>query len=306
MVPETNVRIASLSKMFTSVVVLQLAAEGVIDLDAPVATYLPELLPNGDTIMVRNLLNHTSGLYDYLEDWDFAILAYQEPERIWAPQELVEYATQFAPSFQPGSEGNWDYASTNYVALGMIVEQVTGNSLAQEMRRRIFEPLALEHTYFPPDEELPETIAHGYAGSDDQTAMAPSFAFATGNIVSTADDIRRFVQALLGGDLLPQESLAQMLTFVDGHGQYEMPALEYGYGIMRNRLADGAMPDGQPRPASTTTVLGHIGGIAGFRSAVWSSPEAGITIALGANQAAIDPNTIANRLFDTILTHQGR
>lgn len=145
--PATRMRIASISKVFTAVVVLQLVEEGALQLDAPIATWLPDLLPTGNIITVRQLLNHTSGLYDYLEDRTFRNQAYQHPERAWAPAELVAYAARFPASFAPGTPGQFDYSSTNYVILGMLVEQVTGHSLAQEMRQRIFDPLELTETY---------------------------------------------------------------------------------------------------------------------------------------------------------------
>ncbi|PLS78136.1 MAG: hypothetical protein CYG59_19780 [Chloroflexi bacterium] len=306
MEPHTNVRIASISKIFTAVVVLQLAEAGVIDLDAPLARYVPNLVPNDNVITVRNLLNHTSGLYDYLEDRNFQAQAYERPERVIPPTELVTYATRFAPAFPPASANNWDYSSTNFVLLGMVVEAATGNSLAQEMRQRIFAPLGLKQTYFPSDEQVPPTAARGYRGNIDQTDVAMSFAFATANVVSTADEVRRFAEALVNGKLLQPAMLEQMFTFVNGKGQYNMPALEYGLGIMRNQLPVGPGPNGAARPPAASTVVGHIGGFAGFRSAVWSTPGGEIIIALGVNQGATDPNLLATRVFDAILTHQGR
>lgn len=305
MEPTTNVRIASISKIFTAVVVLQLVEEGALALDAPVSTYLPALLRNGDAITIRYLLQHRTGLYDYLEDRNFVAQPYRSPQRLFEPRELVAYATQFPAAFAPGSAGNWDYSSTNFVILGLVVEQVTGNSLAQEMRQRIFEPLGLDQTYFAPDEAVPESAAGGYAQNVDQTNVAMSFAYATANIVSTAENVRRFVDGLVNGAVLQPETRAEMFTFVNGKGQYRMPELEYGLGLMRNRLPVGPGPNGE-RPAAASTVVGHIGGFGGFRSAVWSAPEGGITIALGVNQAATDPNILATRVFDAILTAQGR
>jgi peptidoglycan/LPS O-acetylase OafA/YrhL/CubicO group peptidase (beta-lactamase class C family) len=305
MEPTTNVRIASISKVFTAVVVLQLVEEGKIRLDQPIANWLPDLVPNGDRITVHNLLQHTSGLYDYLEDRNFVNRAYREPERTFTPRELVEYAVQFPPLFRPGAKGAWDYSSTNFVLLGMIVEEATGNPLAHEMRQRIFEPLDLKQTFFAPDEPIEAIQAHGYSGAVDQTRVAMSFAYATANIVSTPGDVRRFIQALLGGELMAPETLAMMLTFVNGKGQYKMPALAYGLGIMQNQLPVGPGLDGQLRLEQVRTAVGHIGGFGGFRSAVWSAPQSGITIALGVNQAATDPNILATKAFDAILTHQG-
>jgi D-alanyl-D-alanine carboxypeptidase len=306
MQPDTRVRIASISKVFTAVVILQLAQEGSIDLDAPLATWFPDLVPNADTITVRNLLNHTTGLYDYLEDRNFVNRAYRQPKRSWAPAELVEYATKYPAAFRPGAKGAWDYSSTNYVILGMIAEQVTGRSLAVEMRQRIFEPLGLTHTFFTPEEQIQGVRARGYSNAIDQTDAPMTLVFATANIFSTADDVRRFGEGLFNGRLLEPATLEMMETFVGGKGQYNMPALAYGLGVMRNRLPVGPGPDGQQRPAAVTTVMGHIGGYGGFRSALWFAPETGITFALGVNQAATDPNKLATRVFDAILTHQGR
>jgi D-alanyl-D-alanine carboxypeptidase len=148
--------------------------------------------------------------------------------------------------------------------------------------------------------------ARGYAAMDDLTDAPMSFAFGTANLVSTVDDIQRFARALFTGDVLQAETREIMLTFVNGKGQYNMPTLEYGLGVMRNQLAVGPGPDGQPRPAETRTVIGHTGGFAGFRSVVWWAPESGITIALGLNQSDTDPNILATAAFDAILTHQGR
>jgi CubicO group peptidase (beta-lactamase class C family) len=188
----------------------------------------------------------------------------------------------------------------------MIVEQATGAPLAEEMRRRIFEPLELEQTFFTPDEEIQGVMAHGYSNTIDQTNASMSFVFATASIVSTADDVRRFMHGLVEGRLLEPATLEMMYTFVNGKGQYNMPALEYGLGLMRNRLPVSPGPDGQPRPPTTTAVIGHIGGYGGFRSAVWHAPESGITIALGVNQAATDPNKLAAPVFDAVLAHLGK
>jgi CubicO group peptidase (beta-lactamase class C family)/peptidoglycan/LPS O-acetylase OafA/YrhL len=304
--PATRVRIASISKVFTAALILQLVEDGLIELDAPVATWFPDLLPNADKVTVRHLLSHTSGLYDYLEDRNFVNRAYRQPDRAWAPREMVDYAAGFPAAFRPGAKGAWDYSSTNYVILGMIAEQVTGNSLGQEMRRRIFEPLELKQTFFAPEEPVQGEQAHGYSNAIDQTNAPMSIVFATASIVSTTDDVRRFIEALFDGRVLAPETLDLMKSFVGGKGQYNMPNLEYGLGVMRNRLPVGAGPDGRPRPAEASRVMGHIGGFGGFRAAVWSAPESGITIALGINQAATDPNKLATRVFDAILTHLGR
>jgi D-alanyl-D-alanine carboxypeptidase len=296
MTPTTRLRVASISKVFTAVVVLQLVEEGKLDLDAPLATWFPEIVPKADRITVRMLLQHTSGLYDYLEDQKFVSQAYAAPERTWTPQELVAWAARNRASFAPGAPGRWDYSSTNYVLLGMIVERVTGTTLASEMRRRIFDPLELTSTYFPPQEVVEGPQARGYSTTRDQTNVSMSFAFATANLVSTPEDLQRFGQALFGRELLQPATMESMLQFVDGNGSYKMPELEYGLGVMRNRL-----PVGADLPPEASRVLGHIGGFGGFRSALWHAPASGITVALGVNQAATDPNILATKVFDAVL-----
>jgi D-alanyl-D-alanine carboxypeptidase len=188
----------------------------------------------------------------------------------------------------------------------MLVEKVTGRSLAQEVREQIFGPLNLDHTFFAPYEAPEGTVAQGYIGGSDQVVLSMTFVFATGNIVSTVDDLRRFADGLFGGRLLRSDSLAMMTTLIDTPGAFLMPELGYGLGVMGAHMNVGPGPDGRERPEEMGTVLGHIGGIAGFRSAVWWAPESGITIALSLNQADIDPNVPARDILDAVLTWQGR
>jgi D-alanyl-D-alanine carboxypeptidase len=301
MEPNTLVRIASVSKMFTAVVVLQLIEEGTIKLDAPIATWLPDVVPNADTITVRQLLQQTSGLYDYLEDRAFVGQTQREPSREWIPEELVAYATQFPTN----PAGRWDYSSTNYVILGMLVEQVTGQSLAQQMRQRIFEPLGMRQTFFLPQEPIQGTLAHGYTKGTDITGASMSFAFATANIATTAEELQRFGRALFRENLLRPETRDLMFQFVSGRGQYDMPKLEYGLGVMRNQLPINDEVAGQPRSPKAGLVLGHIGGYGGFRAALWYAPESNVVIALSLNQAQVDPNDLATHVLDTVLTRMG-
>jgi peptidoglycan/LPS O-acetylase OafA/YrhL/CubicO group peptidase (beta-lactamase class C family) len=301
MAPTTAVRIASVSKMFTAVVVLQLVEEGSISLDTPIGAWLPDSVPRADSITVRQLLQHTSGLYDYLEDRNFIAQTQREPDRIWQPQELVDYAT----GFPAGALGRWDYSSTNYVLLGMLVERVTGQPLAQQIRQRIFEPLDMHQAAFLPQEPVPETLAHGYTRGTDITNASMSFAFATANIAMTVGELQHFGRALFTEELLRAETRDVMWQFVSGRGQYDMPALEYGLGVMRNRLPIGPAPDDQPRAAQANLVLGHIGGYGGFRSALWYAPDSGVVIAVGLNQAHTDPNQLATAVLDRLLAEMG-
>ena len=306
MAPDTQIHIASITKMFTAVVVLQLAEEGRIDLNAPIGSYLPGIIRFEQSTSVRHLLSHTSGLYDYLEDAEFLAAAYQNPARTWNPRELVAMIDQFGVAFEPGTPASWMYASTNYVLLGILVEQVTGRPLAAEMRQRIFDPLGLTHTFFAPDEAPVGSLAHGSIGGSDRAGVSMTFVFGTANVISTVDDLRRFIEALFEGRLLRPESWAQMGTLVDTGGAYDMPELEYGLGLMSAQMNVGPRADGTARPDELTKVLGHIGGVAGFRAAAWRVPESGITITLALTQADVDPNLLARDALNAVLTWQGR
>jgi D-alanyl-D-alanine carboxypeptidase len=303
MAPDTPVRIASVSKMFTAVVALQLVQEGRLTLDEPIATWLPDSVPNGRRITVRQLLQHTTGLYDYLEDRDLIGDMQRNTRYVWEPQELVDYAARFPQR----AIGRWDYSSTNYVVLGMLAERVTGQSLAQLVRQRIFDPLAMRQAAFLPQEPVPDMLARGYSYENDLTSSSMSFAFATGNLAMTTSELERFGRALFSGDLLQAETREIMLgRFVSGRGQYDMPDLEYGLGVMRNRLPIGPAANGDERPAAANLVLGHIGGYGGFRSALLYAPESGMVIAIGLNQAQTDPNDLAAAILDRVLAGTGR
>jgi CubicO group peptidase (beta-lactamase class C family) len=192
------------------------------------------------------------------------------------------------------------------VILGMLVERVTGRALGDEMHARIFEPLGLADTYFAPQDDVPDGIAQGYIGASDRADVSMTFVFGTGNLVSTAADMRRFAEGLFGGRLLSPAALAEMERFSFTGGAYDMPELEYGLGLMRARLDVGPRADGVERSDELNVVEGHIGGIAGFRTALWRVSGTGVTIALGLNQADIDPNILARDTLAAILEWQGQ
>jgi len=301
--PDTPIRIASVSKMFTAVVVLQLVEEGRLTLDEPIATWLPDSVPSGGRITVRQLLQHTTGLYDYLEDRRLIGEMQRDTSYEWQPQDLVDYASRFPQR----AIGRWDYSSTNYVVLGMLVERVTGQPLAQQVRQRIFDPLDMRHAAFLPQEPIPDMLAHGYSYENDLTASSMSFAFATANLAMTTSDLERFGRALFSADLLRAETREIMLgRFVSGRGQYDMPDLEYGLGVMRNRLPIGPAATGEQRPDAANLVLGHIGGYGGFRSVLWYAQDSGVVIAIGLNQAQTDPNDLAAEVLDRVLVSVGQ
>jgi len=235
-----EVRIGSVTKTFTSVVVLQLVGEGKIRLDDPVETYLPGLLRgqgiDGRHITVRQLLQHTSGLPDYEDDVTDDILQ----RRYLSPRDTLAIALRHKADFAPGT--TWGYSNTNYLVAGMIVEKVTGQRLAKAFDTRIIKKIGLRHTYLPAPAEttLRGPHPHGYHkdGPDgplrDVTEIDPSSAWAAGAMVSTSSDLTRFFSELMKeGHLLSRPELQQMRTTVPTG----LPGYDYGLGIMRTQLS---------------------------------------------------------------------
>jgi D-alanyl-D-alanine carboxypeptidase len=134
-------RVASITKPFVATVVLQLAAQGRLRLDDPVERWRPGLIPGGKTTTLRQLLGHTSGLFDYDDDRAWVRKRIANPDREWSPRELVAIATSHAPLFAPGTK--WSYSNTNYVVLGLVVEAATARTLGRELQERIFSRLRL-------------------------------------------------------------------------------------------------------------------------------------------------------------------
>jgi D-alanyl-D-alanine carboxypeptidase len=180
--------------------------------------------PHGDAISVRELLQHTSGLFDYAADPATFQPFATDPGYTWQPRDLVAIANMHAPNFAPGT--SWGYSNTNYVLLGLIVETATGNPVGQELEQFIFRPLHLWATSFDTDGRFSDRssgrrsarFAHGYstiAGSTfDASVLNPSWGYAAGAVTSTADDLAAFYSALLRGKVIDTQGLKAMTTTV--------------------------------------------------------------------------------------------
>jgi D-alanyl-D-alanine carboxypeptidase len=242
-------RVGSITKTFVATVVLQLVAERKLGLEDTVARWLPGVVPDGERITVRQLLNHTSGLFAFGGDRDFVTQASRHPLRVWTPREIVAIATGHPPTFAPGA--GWSYSDTNYYVLGLIVETATGRSLAGELRRRILAPLRLRATSLPTQPGIAERHAHGYflRPLQDVTVGSPSVQWAAGALVSTAGDLARFFRALLGGRLVRPDLLRLMETTVAA--RQLGPGNAYGLGLQR-----------VPEPCGA--FWGHAGGSPGY------------------------------------------
>jgi len=263
--PDGYFRIGSTTKVYTAVMVLQLAQEHRIGLDQPVQRYLPGLLPaDYPPVPVYTLLDHTSGLpsVDIPGLYDPRWILDHRFEH-WSPRQVVDTAVRHPIDFRPGTAQK--YTNTAYVTAGMIVERVTGRSYARNLRDRITGPLNLCHTYYPNDDpRLPDPAARGYLDVNgelvDVTEMNQSIPGAAGAIVSTAEDLDTFITGLFRGRLLGAGMMSRLFTvpdvsMFDGSG----PAY-YSQGLMRLTV-------------NGVTVWGKTGSRYGYASGIFATRD---------------------------------
>lgn len=238
--PDDQFEIGSNTKTFMATLTLQLVADGKLSLTDTVEQHLPGLVPNGDKITLKMLLQHTSGLSDYTDE-AFMETVLADPTRVWTPEELVAIATKHQPTFAPGT--SWAYSNTNYILVGMILRKVTGTSPAHLVQQRIARRLGLHRTYLPTTtaKHTGPGYAHGYLATPDGTTFQYTdvsgwalggWAGTAGAMISTPSELSRFFSALLGGKLLPAAQLTQMRTLVPFPAGYGATG-GYGLGLQR-------------------------------------------------------------------------
>ncbi|MFJ3901628.1 serine hydrolase domain-containing protein [Streptomyces sp. NPDC090025] len=258
-------RIGSVSKTFSSVVLLQLVQEKRLELDAPVNRYLPGLLPD-DRITVRHLMTHRSGLADYTDAMFNQTVPGFEAVRnkVFTYQELVALSLAEPRTTEPGV--SYKYSNTNFVVGGMLIEKLTGRPVADAYQRRIFKPLKLKGTsYVHPDTKIKGLHARGYLHPDeegaplvDSTEQTVSWAQSAGAVISTPADLNTFMSALMKGRLLSPAMLDAMRTVTPTD---TTNTRFYGLGLRRYDLSCG------------TQVYGHTGTVQGFYTYAFSTKD---------------------------------
>ncbi|MFH1078812.1 MAG: serine hydrolase domain-containing protein [Pseudomonadota bacterium] len=253
-----HVRIASITKTFTATVILQLADEKRLKLTDTLDMYdLGVTVLDSDKITIRNLLNMTSGLFNYTNDQNFWSKFLADPTAAWTPKQLVDISISHGVIASPGQ--SYDYNNTNYVLLGMIIEKLTGNTAGTEIKSRIIDKLGLQNTSFPATAEMPVPLMHGYmpdtaAGGDtsgpaviDMSVESPTPFFTAGGMISDLMDIKTWLQALASGMLLSPDMHKEQLTFASPNTS------SYGLGVMNGGI-----------------FIGHSGEITGYNSSAYT------------------------------------
>ncbi|MEV4195352.1 serine hydrolase domain-containing protein, partial [Streptomyces toxytricini] len=273
--PASRFRIGSVTKTFSTVVLLQLVSEGKIGLDDPVTAHLPGVLPD-DRITVRHLLSHRSGLSDYTNAmFERTVPGFESVRnRVFTYQELVDLSLREPRTTEPGAA--YRYSNTNFVVVGMLIEKLTGKPVAKAYEQRIIKPLKLKNTsYVHPSTAVKGRHARGYLHPDeegaplvDSTEQTVSWAQSAGAMISNEADLSTFMSALLGGRLLPADTLDAMLTMTPTDATNTR---FYGLGLRRYDLTCG------------TSVYGHTGTVQGFYTYAFTTRDGRRSLSAMAN-----------------------
>lgn len=284
--PSHRLLAGSIGKTFVAATVLQMVEEGKLSLDDKASKWLGKetwysRLPNAEAITVRSLMNHTAGLVEYFEVKAFAEKFPVDPDKTWAPEELVAPLLDTKPLFEVGK--GWSYADTNYIVLGMIAEKASGKKLFEEIDRRLLKPLQLERTIASDSRTIPDLATgdhklpgpFGFRGAtivDGKFVMNPQLEWAGGGFASTPQDLATWAKLLYEGKVFQKrETLEAMLTPVSAaSGRGGGRGNEYGLGV-------------QIRDSKWGKTLGHSGWFPGYLSEMEYFPEQKAAIAIQFN-----------------------
>jgi len=265
-------RIASITKTFVATVLLKLVDTGLLSLSDKLSVYFPTF-PNAEKITIRDLLSMRSGIPDYADDEEFVAQTAANPLREYAPADLIAVSAGHPDAFvEPDTETR--YCNTNYILLGEIATQVTGTGIGELIDEHVIASLGLANTFWPTESSLPGTV-RGYSWDTaqnafmDYTDIDPGWSGAAGAMISTADDLRIFVEALYMGTLLSSSSQTERMRTAGIAGMQNLA--QYGLGIMK-----------------LGPYWGHSGGIVGFSSEMWYLPEKDAVVIIAVNRHDVE------------------
>jgi len=290
--------IASITKMFTATCILQEYEKQNIDLDAKITEYLPEAwindISNTEIATVKQLLNHTSGIPDFYDNTRFELARLNRENNHFSTLDVLAYAEGLDAYFPAGTE--YEYSNTNYLLLGLILEEVTGENLSNIYKSRIFDPLGIKSGYYSTEEPFPSDLIKGYGEPLDGELIETEWLYvdemgtADGGIAINIYDLFLFTEGLFEGDLLLPETKAKMLTPISLTEDDSETIL----GHQRNGL--GVEIYDTPKGGEG---YGHTGGIDGFLSYTMFFPASKTYVIYLQNTASYDNDdriTLINEL----------
>lgn len=287
--------IGSVTKNFVAALTLSLAEEGMLSLDDSLSMWLPDYPHVDGAITIRQLLNHTSGLYMFWDNqqiWDDLMA---ERSRYFTPEEVLGYLQK--PDFEAG-EG-WRYSNTNYLLLAMIINEATESNLSTALKQRLYQPLGLSEFYLSQEEPIPAHQAHVYGDNWDgpirDVTFLPrtsheSITYGSGGIFTTSENLARWSHALFEGDVLEEQSMDEMLDFVEFSPVSNMSAYGLGVQEFRDSISFGER------------AIGHAGGNIGTTTYMVYLPEHHVSIAVMINAFPNDgAEAITKGLIEVVL-----
>jgi D-alanyl-D-alanine carboxypeptidase len=287
----------SITKTIVAALVLKLAESDVLDLDDHLDRWVPEF-PNSGQITVRQLLNHTSGAPDFVDEPAFAAAQQRDSSAVWTPRRVLRYARHDA--HEPGVD--WSYSSTNYILAGLVIKRATRSTVARELHRRLLDRSRFPRILLQGDERPRGPVAVGYQNSDNDPDLEPTpnngyvpstaeatAAWTAGGMLSSAKDLARAGDGVFRGRLLTEASRHEMTRFVPTLG--DPP--EYGLGLARLELGG-------------EKVWTHSGNISGFHADLAYLPHQHVTIAALINfqQQASGQDILIDTLIREVTKHQ--
>ncbi len=274
---------ASVGKMFTAAIAMQLVEEGKLGYADPLARWFPDF-PNAGAITIDHLLTHTNGIFSFNTD-----LKFRGEKGYHAPDKLLRIAASHGCVCCPGER--WYYSNTGYVLLGRIIEKIEGQPLHIVAQSRLIAPIGLKQTIAFTPNRPPQSLAIGHVGKKPDHDFEPTTPFGAGNIAATAHDMVLFWQAMLSGTIVPQATVER--AFARLYPMFE-PGLFYGRGVMLFEFQD--------KDREKILWLGHSGGTPGIKAVVAYDVRAKLFLAVAIN-GDVSAEATANKLRQTVIDH---
>lgn len=274
---DTQYKIGSISKTFTAVLIFKAIEQKKLTLDAKLSSYFPTI-KNAEKITIKNLLNHTSGIYSITNEEDY--LSWNT--RKLSEKEMVAKISSFESEFEPNAKN--DYSNSNYILLSYILEKVYQKNYGEILENQITKPLQLKETYFGENLKMKSQVAQSYSFDKSwklETDTDFSVPMGAGGIVSTPNDLVQFINALTSGKIITKESFAEMITFSN----------RYGLGIFEI-------------PFENHKGVGHDGAIDGFKSMVTAFPENKISYAIISNGSNYNMGLVSETILNSIFNNK--
>lgn len=293
MAPCTVSKAASLTKTFISTLVLKLAEEGDLNLDDPLTKWLSQEVidhvRNARESTVRQLLNHTSGITDVIDDTNFYLAVLNQPDREWTEAELIKYVYDDEPYFPVGT--STDYSNTNYLLLAMVIESATGRDHADLMKEKVIDPLGLDNTFYYWHHPVPKIVSQGYFDLYNNGSLLNVTNYNTGSgngyggMYSNVFDLQVFLEALVREKrVLNAASMDQMLTFTEEEGDSDRAN---GLGIFKDFLS-----------MSPNFAYGHRGRDLGYTADMFWFPEKDRTMVYLINYGTDAKSSLRETFYD--------